>query len=257
MLGRGSNLIVPDDGVAALVLRLNHPAWATCEPHPDGTLRVGAGLRLKELCGKTRAAGQPGFGFLDGIPGNIGGALRMNAGAMGGRIFDLVETIELLTHDGDHRTLHRDQLHIAYRHCAELENAIALAAHLRPPPPASPAPPAGHADDIARQTNAWRDKRKKTQPREPSAGCIFKNPENDTAGRLIDAAGLKGLRIGDAEVSPLHANFIINHGQATAADVIALVHEVRARVHAATGIQLDPEAILYGQDWPKDKSLKT
>ncbi|EIQ00076.1 UDP-N-acetylenolpyruvoylglucosamine reductase [Opitutaceae bacterium TAV1] len=243
MLGRGSNLIVPDEGVDALVLSLRHPSWATFEALPDGTLRVGAGLRLKELCGKAVTAGLHGFEFLEGIPGNIGGALRMNAGAMGSWIFDIVESVDLLTLAGDLLTLRRDQLHTGYRHCAELENAIALGAILRP------AALADHSDDVARQVDAYRDKRKKTQPREPSAGCIFKNPEGDSAGRLIDATGLKGLRIGGAEVSPVHANFIVNHGQATADDVIALVHEVRARVHAATGTTLEPEAILYGQDW--------
>ncbi|RRJ99713.1 UDP-N-acetylmuramate dehydrogenase [Opitutaceae bacterium TAV3] len=245
MLGRGSNLIVPDEGVDALVLSLRHPAWSTFTLQSDGTLRAGAGLRLKELCGKAMLAGLRGFEFLEGIPGNIGGALRMNAGAMGSWIFDTIKTIDILTLSGDRLTLRRNQLHTGYRHCAELENAIALSATLRP----------GNAGlqlaspNIARQVDAYRDKRKKSQPREPSAGCIFKNPEGDAAGRLIDAAGLKGLRIGDAEVSPVHANFIVNHGHATAADIITLVREIRARVHAATGIQLEPEAILYGRTW--------
>ncbi|WP_157836932.1 UDP-N-acetylmuramate dehydrogenase, partial [Geminisphaera colitermitum] len=245
MLGRGSNLIVPDEGVDALVLSLRHPAWSTFTLQSDGTLRAGAGLRLKELCGKAMLAGLRGFEFLEGIPGNIGGALRMNAGAMGSWIFDTIKTIDILTLSGDRLTLRRDQLHTGYRHCAELENAIALSATLRP----GNAGPQLASPDIARQVDAYRDKRKKSQPREPSAGCIFKNPEGDAAGRLIDSAGLKGLRIGDAEVSPVHANFIVNHGHATAADIITLVREIRARVHAATGIQLEPEAILYGRTW--------
>lgn len=253
MLGRGSNLIVPDEGVDALVLSLRHPSWSNFTLQPNGTLRVGAGLRLKELCGKAMLAGLRGFEFLEGIPGNVGGALHMNAGAMGGWIFDRVESIDLLTYSGEQRTLRRHELHTGYRHCAELENAIALVAILRPDSMLEDAARQGHAD-IARQVDAYRDKRKKSQPREPSAGCIFKNPEGDAAGRLIDAAGLKGLRIGDAEVSTIHANFIVNHGHATAADIIALVREIRTRVHAASGITLQPEAILYGSSW--DNVLK-
>lgn len=241
-LGRGSNLLVPDEGVDALVVSLRQPAWETFTPLPDGTLRVGAGLRLKNLCGLAAKAGLGGFEFLEGIPGNVGGALRMNAGAMGGWMFDVVESIELATPEGELRTLAKSDLHIGYRHCAELENAFATAAILRP---AAPLP----ADEVAGRIRACADKRKKSQPREPSAGCIFKNPEGDHAGRLIDTAGLKGAREGDAEVSPVHANFIVNHHHARAADVIALVRRVRAEVQRAHGVRLQPEVILYGKDW--------
>jgi UDP-N-acetylenolpyruvoylglucosamine reductase len=103
--------------------------------------------------------------------------------------------------------------------------------------------------DISRRIDAYRDKRKKSQPREPSAGCIFKNPPNDSAGRLIDSAGLKGAREGDAEVSSVHANFIVNHDNARAADVIELVRRVRAEVKKKHGILLEPEVLLYGREW--------
>jgi UDP-N-acetylmuramate--alanine ligase len=102
------------------------------------------------------------------------------------------------------------------------------------------------AHDISRQIDTYRDKRQKSQPREPSAGCIFKNPAGDSAGRLIDACGLKGERVGDAEVSTVHANFIVNRGQATSADVIGLVRRIRARVEQQTGVRLQPEVLLYG-----------
>ena len=105
------------------------------------------------------------------------------------------------------------------------------------------------AADIARQIDAYKDKRQKSQPREPSAGCIFKNPQGDSAGRLIDVSGLKGARVGDAEVSAVHANFIVNRGNATAADVIELVRRVRARVEQAQGVKLEPEVLLYGKQW--------
>ena len=241
-LGRGSNLLVPDEGVDALVLSLRHPFWESFEPIGEGRVRVGAGLRLKNLCGLAAKAGLSGFEFLEGIPGNVGGALRMNAGAMGGWMFDVVERVEFITLAGERRTLPKTEMHVDYRHCAELEAAIATAAVLRP---VATAPSA----EVSRQIDAYRDKRKKSQPREPSAGCIFKNPPGDSAGRLIDAAGLKGERQGDAEVSPTHANFIVNHDHARAADVIALVRRVRARVEQAHGVRLEPEVLLYGRDW--------
>ena len=241
-LGRGSNLLVPDEGVDALVISLRHPFWESFLPLEDGRVRVGTGLRLKNLCGLAAKAGLVGFEFLEGIPGNVGGALRMNAGAMGGWMFDVVESVELITLAGERRSLAREAMHVDYRHCAELESAIATAAVLKP---AASAP----AADVARQIDVYRDKRRKSQPREPSAGCIFKNPPDDSAGRLIDASGLKGTRQGDAEVSTVHANFIVNRDHARAADVIALVRRVRAEVEKAHGVRLEPEVLLYGKEW--------
>ncbi len=242
MLGRGSNLVVPDEGVDGLVIALAHEAWAGFEPAPDGSVRVGAGLRLKNLCGLAAAAGLVGFEFLEGIPGNVGGALRMNAGAMGGWMFDVVTEVEVLTRDGEVQRLPRAAMHVDYRHCAELEDAIALGARLRPAAQAE-------AAAINARIAGYRSKRRETQPREPSAGCMFKNPPGDSAGRLIDQCGLKGERVGDAEVSRVHANFIVNHGRATGADVLELVRRVRARVRQATGVELQPEALLYGRRW--------
>jgi len=242
MLGRGSNLIVPDEGVDGLVLSLAHEAWATFEARPDGSVRVGAGLRLKNLCGLAAKAGLTGFEFLEGIPGNVGGALRMNAGAMGGWMFDVVEEVDLMTMTGEVKTLARAEMHVDYRHCAELHHAIALGARLRPASQAD-------AEAVARQIDVYRRKRQESQPREPSAGCIFKNPPGNSAGRLIDESGLKGTRVGDAEVSPVHANFIINRGHATGADVLELVRRVRARVREAKGVDLEPEVLLYGKNW--------
>jgi UDP-N-acetylmuramate--L-alanine ligase/UDP-N-acetylenolpyruvoylglucosamine reductase len=242
MLGRGSNLIVPDAGVDGLVVALAHPHWRRFEVLPDGRVWAGAGLRLKNLCGLTIKAGLKGFEFLEGIPGSVGGALRMNAGAMGGWMFDVVEAVELMTLEGEVRTLRKSEMHVDYRHCAELQTAIALGAWLRPAASAE-------AADIRRQIDVYQKKRVESQPREPSAGCIFKNPPGMSAGRLIDEAGLKGERVGDAEISPVHANFIVNRGHATSADVIGLVRKVRARVKDARGIDLEPEVLLYGQEW--------
>jgi UDP-N-acetylenolpyruvoylglucosamine reductase len=166
----------------------------------------------------------------------------MNAGAMGGWMFDVVDEVSLMTLAGEVRTLRRADLHVDYRHCAELHDAIALGALLRPAA-------GGRSDDIRRQIDVYQRKRVESQPREPSAGCIFKNPPGNSAGRLIDTAGLKGERVGDAEVSPIHANFIVNRGHATSADIIALVRKVRARVKQAHGVDLEPEVLLYGADW--------
>ena len=242
LLGRGSNLIIPDQGVDGLVISLAHADWQKFESHPDGRVWVGAGLRLKNLCGLATKAGLKGFEFLEGIPGSVGGALRMNAGAMGGWIFDVVEEVHLMTMAGEIRAMKKAEMHAGYRHCAELEDTIALGAWLRPAASAN-------ATDIRRQIDVYQKKRVESQPREPSAGCIFKNPPGASAGRLIEEAGLKGERVGDAEVSTVHANFIVNRGRATSADIIGLVKKVRARVKSARGVDLEPEVMLYGQEW--------
>ena len=242
MLGRGSNVVVPDAGVNALVISLASETWATFEPRADGRVWVGAGLRLKNLCGLAAKAGLAGFEFLEGIPGNVGGALRMNAGAMGGWMFDVVESVQLMALDGTVATLAKAAMHVDYRHCAELHEAIALGALLRPATQTE-------GEAVARQIDVYRKKRQESQPREPSAGCIFKNPPGASAGRLIDECGLKGERVGDAEVSTVHANFIVNRGRATAADVLELVRRVRARVQQTRSVALQPEVLLFGQSW--------
>ena len=242
MLGRGSNLLVPDEGVDGLVISLAHENWQKFELQPDGRLWVGAGLRLKNLCGLATKAGLVGFEFLEGIPASIGGALRMNAGAMGGWIFDVVEEVHLMTLAGEKRVMKKAEMHVDYRHCGELHEAVALGAYLKPAAQSA-------AQDIRRQIDVYQKKRMESQPREPSAGCIFKNPTGTSAGRLIDELGLKGERVGDAEVSPVHANFIVNRGHATSADIIGLVRRIRERVKSARGIDLEPEVLLFGQNW--------
>lgn len=147
-----------------------------------------------------------------------------------------------MTLGGEIRTMKKAEMHVDYRHCAELHDAIALGAWLRPASSAE-------AADIRRQIDVYQKKRVESQPREPSAGCIFKNPPGTSAGRLIDESGLKGERVGDAEVSTVHANFIVNRGHATSADIIGLVRKVRARVKAAKGVDLEPEVLLYGANW--------
>jgi UDP-N-acetylmuramate--L-alanine ligase/UDP-N-acetylenolpyruvoylglucosamine reductase len=242
ILGRGSNLIVPDEGVEGLIVSLSHKSWSGFEALSDGRVRVGAGLRLKNLCGLAATAGLAGFEFLEGIPGSVGGALRMNAGAMGGWIFDIVEEVRVMSMEGVVADLPRSTMNVDYRYCGELRSAIALGAILRPMAKSD-------AAAVGRQIDDYRRKRHESQPREPSAGCIFKNPPGASAGRLIEESGLKGAKVGGAEVSRIHANFVINSGNATSADVLELVRRVRAGVRQAKGVELEPEVLLYGKEW--------
>lgn len=241
-LGRGSNLIVADCGFDGLVVRLYGDYWNAVEQVGEGLLFARGGVRLKQLCGDAARLGLRGFEFLEGIPGTVGGSLRMNAGAMGNWIFDVVHSVRYLTLAGEIHELPVSSFHAGYRHCVELRDAVALSAVFK-------AIGAGDQAGIRQQLEIFSGKRKASQPREPSAGCIFKNPEGDHAGRLIDQSGLKGKSVGGAMVSPVHGNFIVNTGEATATEVVQLVREVREAVLERTGISLEPEVLLLGQKW--------
>ncbi len=241
-IGRGSNLIVSDGGVDGLVVTFRHASWKTLSLDGQGRIVATAGVRLKELCSFSARECLGGFEFLEGIPGTVGGSLRMNAGAMGGWIFDVVSEVTFLTLEGELITLPRHQFHIAYRECRELVDAVALRAVFAPGT-------AEQSEHIRGKMDTYASSRKESQPREPSAGCMFKNPEGNHAGRLIDELGLKGLSVGGAEVSNVHANFIINTGEATSEDIIGLVRKIRETVKRERGIDLQPEALLAGQKW--------
>lgn len=241
-LGRGSNLIIPDEGFQGLVIRFNHPNWKKIHILDKTRMYVEVGVRLKEICGQACKLGMSGFEFLEGIPGSLGGALRMNAGAMGGWLFDVVETVECLNYKGDIQVISKESLTLGYRYCEQLKNSIALGATLK-------SPGLVEAISIREKIQTFTRQRKASQPKEPSAGCIFKNPENNCAGHLIDSAGLKGVRVGGAQVSSLHANFIINAGGATSKDIMQLVYKIRKRVYATCGILLEPEVLLLGKTW--------
>lgn len=241
-LGRGSNLLVPDEGYAGLVIRFAAPVWSHIEILDTNRLWVGAGCRLKELCGFAAREGLVGFEFLEGIPGAVGGALRMNAGAMGSWMFDVVERVQFFDRFGKFQDWGREAFHFGYRKVEEISEGIALGAVLKGRETAQPAAIRGQIDSYA-------SVRKESQPRGASAGCIFKNPEGAHAGKLIDVHGLKGLKVGGAEVSLVHGNFILNTGGASAGDVIELVRQIRERVKAASGYVLEPEVLLLGQDW--------
>lgn len=241
-LGRGSNLLVADKGFDGLVIRLASEFWTEIKFLDETSCWAGAGVKLKQLCARTAQAGLGGFEFLEGIPGTVGGSLRMNAGAMGGWIFDVVESVECLDKLGDRWFLPRENFHPDYRTCPELENLIVLGAVFRAESKKTP-------EEIRQHMESLATRRKSMQPREPSAGCAFKNPPGDHAGRIIDQLGLKGRRIGDAEVSLVHGNFLINRGQATCRDVVALLREIRQTVQRERGILLEPEIMLLGQTW--------
>ncbi len=241
-LGRGSNLIVSDNGFDGLVIALTQPHWRAMAIWQENRIGAFAGVRLKELCGFAAKNGLSGLEFLEGIPGTVGGSLRMNAGAMGGWIFDVVKSVQFVTLDGELLNWPKEKFHIGYRNCAELRDAIAIKAIFV-------AGKSGESTDIRRQMDTYAAKRKESQPREPSAGCIFKNPEGNFAGKLVDELGLKGLTNGAAEVSAVHGNFIINRGGATSADVLGLVRQVRDTIHRERGIMLEPEVLLLGESW--------
>ncbi|MDQ8180578.1 UDP-N-acetylmuramate dehydrogenase [Pelagicoccus sp. SDUM812005] len=247
-LGRGSNLVVADDGVSGLVIRLSHPYWSRFELLGAGRARLGAGMRIKALCGQAAKEGLEGFEFLEGIPGSLGGVLRMNAGAMGGWVFDVVESIRYVTLEGEVLEARKDDLDFGYRYCRELESAIAIDAVF-----VSKGSAASQAE-IRRTIDTYQSKRKESQPREPSAGCIFKNPEGDSAGRLIDELGLKGAMVGGAEISSVHGNFIINRGGASSSDVVELVKFARKVARERKGVDLHPEVLLFGSNW--EEALK-
>lgn len=241
-LGRGSNLLVADEGYDGLVIRFAAPEWSRIERLDSDRIWVGVGCRLKELCGFAAREGIVGFEFLEGIPGAVGGALRMNAGAMGSWMFDVVERVQFLDKEGKLQDWRREAFHFGYRKVEEISEGIALGAVLK-------GRDSAESTVIRGQIDSYANARKESQPRGASAGCIFKNPEGSYAGKLIDVHGLKGLRVGGAEVSTMHGNFILNSHNATAADVIELVRQIRSRVKAASGYELEPEVLLLGQSW--------
>ena len=241
-LGRGSNLLVSDHGFDGLVIRFSSSAWRRVVSLGEGRIWASAGGRLKEICGFAAKNGLAGFEFLEGIPGAVGGALRMNAGAMGSWMFDVVERVQFIDEHGCYQDLPKEAFHFGYRKVEEISRGIALGAVLCSAVGDSEASIRGRID-------SYSSSRKESQPRGASAGCIFKNPEGNYAGKLIDEYGIKGMSVGAAEVSEVHGNFIVNNGGASAADVIELVQKVRAKVKAESGYILEPEVLLVGQSW--------
>jgi UDP-N-acetylmuramate dehydrogenase len=243
VLGGGTNLLVSDRGVRAIVLHLGR-SFAQMEWRQNGDgqhVRAGAALPFKKLVTESIYRDLTGLEFAEGIPGSVGGGLLMNAGAFGGEISDVVVFIEGVDSGARMRTLARGELQFSYRRFDVEPGFIVTGMELllRPGDPAA---------IIAKRDAAKRGREKHQPLGYPNAGSIFKNPAGHFAGRLIDAVGLKGHRHGGAMVSSQHANFIVNLGGATAADVRSLMEEATQRVLETYGVHLEPEIRLVG-DW--------
>lgn len=240
ILGRGSNILVLDDGFDGVVVRLVHPFWRSIEVLDERRMYVGGGVRLKEITGKATELGWTGFEFMEGIPGGLGGSLRMNAGAMGGWMFDRVESVLYLEKDGTVQKVSKNSCEVTYRECKTLKDTVVIGAILVKE---------GQDDSAAirERIEAYSKKRKLSQPREASAGCAFKNPLNQHAGKLIDQAGLKNLCVGGAAVSGVHGNFLVNKGNASSQDVLGLIERIREKIRMEHGIELEQEIIILGR----------
>lgn len=240
VVGGGSNLVVRDGGLEGVVILLRKSLAGIEKIGTDGlTVLAGGGASLSELIGFCRKEGLGGLEFLIGIPGTVGGAVAMNAGAFGEEIGSKIEEIQAISPTGDLLVRNRSQIRFSYRSLDGIEGGVIVGVCFELE--------RATQEDIVRRVAACLRKRKTTQPLEyPSAGSVFKNPPNSSAGRLIEEAGLKGKRIGGAMISSRHANFIINTGDASANDILALLELAREKVKESTGIELEPELRVVG-----------
>ncbi len=239
VIGRGSNLLVSDKGFKGIGVRLIGEL-VKLEVDED-VVTVGAGLSLPRLSKVMSKSGLSGVEFALGIPGTVGGALIMNAGAWGSSFGDVVTDVTVMRDTGELVTLTHDEANFEYRHSGLDAYFCVVGATLKLQ--------LGDVDTITTQMNALFKQKTDTQPfAEENAGCMFKNPPGDSAGRLIDVSGLKGYRIGGAEVSTVHGNFILNIDNATAEDVLNLVAHIQKQVREKTGISLQTEVKRLGFD---------
>src|SRR6059058_32235 len=239
VMGRGSNLLVRDGGIRGVVV---HPFGGEFDKiEVNGSeITAGVGAKLREVAYAARAANLGGLEWMEGIPGAVGGGLRMNAGAMGAQTFENVVRVRYLDTEGNPHVKNRDELEVSYRRFPLLENNFAISATFH-------AQPAERAK-IDERLRESQEKRRTTQPVAKSAGCIFKNPDSIPAGKLVDELGLKNLRVGNARVSEVHGNFIVNDGGATAADMLQLIENIKSVARAKRGIELETEVEIVGDD---------
>ena len=240
-IGNGSNLVVGDKGFRGAVLRLMEEEPVLQPELGDGVLYVPAGMQLKQLCLFARDHGLTGLEFAYGIPGTVGGAVYMNAGAYDGEMADVVQLAHCITSDGEMGFLPAAELEMTYRHTALMDrDLIVVGATLRLQ--------AGDKDAIWDKMKDFMSRRRDKQPLEyPSAGSFFKRPEGYFAGKLIQDAGLKGFTVGGAQVSEKHAGFVINRGGATATELVELRDQVHDKVFAEFGVHLEPEVRFVGE----------
>lgn len=239
-LGLGSNLIIRDGGVPGVVVRLGK-AFSSVEVQRDGVIECGGGASGILVSSTARDAGIAGLEFLRGIPGTVGGFVRMNGGAYGREVADVLIDCVVVLPDGGCVNIPASDLDYSYRHSRLPDGAIVVSARLRGNPGGDPAEIGAEMDRIAHA-------REETQPlRSKTGGSTFKNPPGDKAWRLVDAAGCRGLTMGDAQVSEKHANFLINTGHAASADIEGLGEEVRRRVSESQGVTLEWEIKRVGR----------
>jgi len=239
ILGRGTNLLVQDEGTRAVAISLEKGFSQVECIDPSGRVKAGAGLRLSRLLRFCLHQGFSGLEFIAGIPGSVGGALRMNAGTQAGEMADVCDAVYVLLADGTIEKLMGAKLRFSYRRLELPAAAVVLEVELVLTP--------SSREEIRRRIRSLLKVRQEKQPWQlPSAGSVFKNPPGDFAGRLIEAVGLKGVRIGDAQISPKHANFIVNRGQARASDIHALIRLAQEKVSQEFGVQLELEIEVVG-----------
>jgi UDP-N-acetylmuramate dehydrogenase len=240
VIGLGSNLIVRDGGVRGVVIRLGGRAFGAIETTADFRVVAGAAALDAQVARAAAEAGIDGLAFFRGVPGSIGGALRMNAGAHGGETRDRLIEARAIDRAGAPRVFSNEAMGFSYRHSGAPEDVIFTRAVFQGR--------RGDAQAIKAEMERITAEREASQPiRAKTGGSTFKNPPGHKAWALIDAAGCRGLRLGDAEVSTMHCNFLINRGAASAADIEALGEEVRRRVKAASGVELEWEIKRVGE----------
>jgi UDP-N-acetylmuramate dehydrogenase len=240
ILGMGSNILVADEGFPGYVLRLEGDFLKVTVEGIRVT--AGGGAALGGVCAAAARAGLSGIEAISGIPSSMGGAVRINAGAYGGEIFDVLESVRLVSRQGERRSATGSEIPHGYRwskliETREIVSQVVLA--LRPVA----------REEIEAKTRSVADKRRGALPSEPNAGSVFKNPQGDYAGRLIEACGLKGTTAGAARISERHANVIVNTGGARASDVLVLMRTMRDAVRDKFGVTLMPEVELLGLKW--------
>ena len=236
----GSNILVADEGFPGYVLRLEGDFLKV---EVDGErVRAGGGAALGGVCAAAARAGLSGIEAISGIPSSMGGAVRINAGAYGGEIFEVLESARLVSRTGEARSVPASEIPHGYRWSKLIETREIVAEavlRLRPAP----------REEIQAKTRTVAEKRRGALPSEPNAGSVFKNPDGDYAGRLIEACGLKGERSGAALISPRHANVIVNTGGARAGDVLVLMRRMRDAVAEKFRVTLVPEVEMLGVKW--------
>lgn len=247
ILGKGSNVLFSDAGFSGVVIEVGK-GMENMSVQPDGTVLAEAGISLSAMAARLAREGMSGFAFAGGIPGTLGGAITMNAGAYGGEIKDCIQSAKVMTPKGEILNLSKDELELGYRTSViQKKKYIVLEGtfHFQE----------GNPKEIQAGMKELNQKRREKQPLEfPSAGSTFKRPEGYFAGKLIEDAGLRGYRIGDAQVSEKHCGFVVNRGHATSAEVRQLIQDVQKKVKETFGVELEPEVRIVEETIEREET---